>query len=110
MNPIQEIVKAYRRNQGNGKPQSMRAFAAELSTPLAALQMKITYGSIQHWEAGKYEPNDESLHALVMFAHPQSWQWNFANDLKAAKYPGVHQPTGEIGKRILGLEDSDNDE
>lgn len=104
MNQIQEIVKAYRESMGNGKPLPLRDFAAELSKPLAPLRMSITYGSVQHWEAGRYEPDDDRLHALTMFASPQSWQWHFANDLKAAKYPTVHWPTGEIGKQILGTE------
>lgn len=100
--PIQKIVSEYRKAQGNGNALPYRKFSEQLSKPLALLKRSISYASVQNWESGKYEPNDDDLHALVMFAHPTSWQWHFANDLKAAKYPTVHRPTGEIGKRILG--------
>ena len=109
MTPIQKIVREYRIQQGNGKTLSLREFAHELSRPLEAIRMSITYGSIQNWESGKYKPDDDRIHALIIFAAPNSWQWHFANDLKAAKYPRVHWPTGEIGKRLLEMEEHEDD-
>jgi len=104
MNKIQEIVKSYRAQLGNGKPMPLRQFARELSKPLAPLQKTITYSAVNYWENGKREPSGETLHALMLYAQPNSWVWHFANDLKAAKWPGVFPPTGEIGKRILAPE------
>lgn len=109
MNIIQQIVSEYRIERGNGKAMPLRKFAKELSKPLEAIQMSISYGSIQNWESGKRVPDDDRLHALVMFARPNTWQWNLANDLKAAKYPRVHWPTGEIGKRLLEMEEHEID-
>lgn len=101
MNNFQKIVSEYRKLRGNGKPMPYRQFALELSKPLAVMQREISYASVQHWETGKHEPNDDDLHLLVICAKPHTWQWRFASDLRAAKYPTVYQPTGEIGKRIL---------
>ena len=109
MTQIQKIVKAYRTAQGNGKPLSLRDFAEQLSEPLAVMRMKITYGSIQHWEAGKYEPDDDKLHLLIICAKPHTWQWHLASDLRAAKYPSVYEPVGAIGKQILTMVEAENE-
>lgn len=102
MTPLQEIVNLYRKQQGSAdKPLPYREFSEQLSAPLANLKRRISHASIHNWETGQTIPNDDDLHALVMFAKPQSWQWHFANDLKAAKYLEIHWPTGEIGKQVL---------
>ena len=109
MNPIQEIVKAYRIAQGNGKPLPLREFAEQLSAPLQAIKRSFTYGSIQHWEAGRHAPDDDKIHLLILIAPEHTWQCQFASDVRAAKYPTVYQPVGEIGKRILGVVEGEHD-
>ena len=105
MIPIQQIVHEYRKDLGeDGKPMAYRPFAEQLSEPLAVMQRKISHASVQNWETERYEPNDDDLHLLVICAKPHTWQWHFACDLRAAKYPTIYQPVGEIGKRILMVE------
>ena len=77
------------------------AFAEGLSRPLKVLNRSIPPDTTRNWERGASHPKDEDLHALTRFARPNTWQWKLAHDLKAARYPGVHHPVGEIGKRVL---------
>jgi hypothetical protein len=100
--PIPKIVRAYRLHlSGDENPVPYKPFANQLSQPLEILNRVIAASTILAWECSEYPPSDVDLHALTMFARPNTWQWNFAQDIKAAKYPGIHPPTGVIGKRIL---------
>ena len=103
MNPIPEIIHQYRvKISKNGMPLSFQRFAVELSQPLHIISRDISPSTISNWEHDKSPPNDTDLHALRLFAKPFSWQWLFASDLNAAKYPGIHYPNGPIGKKVLG--------
>ena len=104
-NPISRIIGEYRWNLGLlGAPLTHRDFMAELNLSLATIKRVISPESIRCWEKGLTVPSDEDLNALTTCANPSSWQWHFAQDLKAAKYPWIHAPTCEIGIRILGRE------
>lgn len=109
-NVLGSIVHEYRRAQGNNhKVLSLRGFASRLCKPVEILRLSISYETIRAWEGGTSVPKDEFLHALTIFTEPQSWQWKFAQDCKAAIYPSIHEPVGEIGKRVL-LGESVHDE
>lgn len=105
MTNVCKVVLGYRKAQGSGeKPLPLRDFARELSAPLIPLQLGVTFQAVSKWEKGKAIPKSEFLHVLTVMAAPFSWQWQFAQDLKAAIFPEVHEPVGEVGKRVLAPE------
>ena len=101
--PMARIVGAYRWHLGeSGKPMDKGEFAAELNLVLAGTGRVITTADIRCWEKDSNLPGDEELEQLIRQAAPQTWQYHFAQDMKAAKYPWIYGPASEIGKRILG--------
>jgi len=96
------IVKAYREARGkDGMPLSKRAFAAELNTITEPCRQTISIQTITRWERGDNLPKPIWMQALLLLAPANTWQAKFAQDLRAARYPGLYQPAGRIGKRIL---------
>jgi len=101
--PVARLVGAYRWYLGSlDAPMSPSLFAAELSLPLADAGRVISPAHIRCWEKDFTIPHDESLDDLTRCVEPDSWQWHFAQDIKAAKYPWRYAPSSEIGFRILG--------
>ena len=100
--PIARLVGAYRWSMGSqASPMSPRLFASELSLPLAGTKWAISPAQIRCWEKDFTIPHDDVLDGLTHYAEPDSWQWHFAQDIKAAKYPWRYAPSSEIGFRIL---------
>lgn len=95
---IGQIIEAYRKEYGNGNgPLSYRDFADKLSE---GFSVKVPFQSIEAWEKGKWIPGMMFLDSLSNMT--TDWRHDFANDLLAVLLPMRFEPTGEIGKTILG--------
>lgn len=98
-NPIQRIVFAYRQELGGySRPLSFAKFAMGLNDAVSPLGLSISYQSIKNWEDGIYRPDYAFIMQLSIHAPAGSWQRSFAIDLLATQFPGLYQPSSEIGK------------
>lgn len=98
---VSKIILAYRMKLGNGKgPLTYRDFAAKLSD---GFNSPIPHQSVESWEKAKYLPTTALLINLSNMI--SDWREDFANDILAAMYPTRFEPTGNIGKEILGWQD-----
>jgi hypothetical protein len=103
--PVARLTGAYRWYLTLGQtPLTYKEFAWELSRPLKQIGQAFTPATIQAWEKVGAYPSDEVLEILLSHALDYSWQYQFAQDMRAAIHPSTHQPASPLGKRILGCE------
>jgi hypothetical protein len=103
---VSRIVRQYRILAGNSdRHASLRQFAETLSEALQPLGRAISYQSVKNWQDQLYLPD-----AFVMLRLSQAarydWRGDFAVDILAAIDPASYLPASEIGRRILGHDNS----
>lgn len=76
-----QIVKAYRTSQR----LSLRKFADEINQRL--VNTDVTYGTVNRWEDGDYEPDMRLLFECV--ATYRDWRAEFAVDCMKAMWPDL---------------------
>ena len=78
---ISYIVRVYMTRVG-GKQISLRRFARQMNKPLENAGIQgFTHQSVYNWLNQKHLPSMRGLTTLMSVAAPNSWQWQFANDL-----------------------------
>lgn len=100
--PAARLTSAYRWYLTLGKaPISHQVFARKLSHPLKPLGISLSHDTTRAWEIGNAYPSGEVLEALLAHAPKHSWQWQFAQDMRAVLNPEIHEPASPLGRRIL---------